>query len=99
MPEQAHELSTDSHANFVRGLIYGMAAAIAGLILYATFEIMTGLIIGYFSLAVGWMVGKAMMKGSNGQGGTPLPDYCHVACLCRRIHGGDSDLDSLRRRT
>jgi len=67
--EQAHELSTDSHANYVRGLLYGIGAAIVGLILYATFEIMTGLIIGYVSLAVGWIVGKAMMKGSNGQGG------------------------------
>jgi hypothetical protein len=42
---------------------------VAGLILYATFEIMTGIIIGYISLAVGWMVGKAMIKGSNGHGG------------------------------
>jgi len=49
--------------------IHALGAAIAGLILYAAFEIMTGLIIGYVSLAVGWMVGKAMMKGSNGHGG------------------------------
>jgi len=67
--EQAHDLSTDNHANYVRGLLFGVGAAIAGLILYAAFEIMTGLIIGYVSLAVGWMVGKAMMKGSNGHGG------------------------------
>jgi divalent metal cation (Fe/Co/Zn/Cd) transporter len=39
------------------------------LILYATFEIVTGIIIGYISLAVGWMVGTAMMKGSRGVGG------------------------------
>ncbi len=67
--EQAHDLSTDNHANYVRGLLFGVGAAVAGLILYAAFEIMTGLIIGYVSLAVGWMVGKAMMKGSNGHGG------------------------------
>ena len=46
-----------------------VGAAILGMILYATFEILTGIIIGYASLAVGWMVGKAMIKGSNGVGG------------------------------
>lgn len=63
------ELPQYSHADYVRGLLYGAGAATAGLILYAAFEIATSLIIGYVSLAVGWMVGKAMMKGSNGQGG------------------------------
>jgi hypothetical protein len=63
------ELPQYSHADYLRGLLYGVSAAIAGLILYAAFEIATSLIIGYVSLAVGWMVGKAMMKGSNGQGG------------------------------
>src|ERR1017187_1975020 len=63
------ELPRDSHADYMRALLFGIGAAIAGLILYATFEIMTGIIIGYISLAVGWMVGKAMMKGSNGHGG------------------------------
>ena len=63
------ELAKDTHAAYTRGLLYGVGAAIAGMILYATFEIMTGIIIGYLSLAVGWMVGKAMMKGSNGVGG------------------------------
>ncbi|MCU1304031.1 MAG: hypothetical protein JWQ87_4315 [Candidatus Sulfotelmatobacter sp.] len=61
--------ATDSHAVFVRALLYGIGAAIAGMILYAVFEIATGLIVGYVSLAVGWMVGTAMMKGSNGVGG------------------------------
>lgn len=63
------ELPRDSHADYMRALLFGIGAAIAGLILYAAFEIMTGIIIGYISLAVGWMVGKAMMKGSNGHGG------------------------------
>ncbi len=39
------------------------------MILYATFAIATGIIIGYISLAVGWMIGKAIMKGSGGVGG------------------------------
>jgi hypothetical protein len=62
-------LAMDTHAAFVRALLYGVGAALAGMILYAVFEIATGLIIGYVSLAVGWMVGTAMMKGSNGVGG------------------------------
>lgn len=62
-------LSTDSHAAFMRALLYGIGAAVVGMILYAVFEIATGLIIGYASLAVGWLVGTAMMKGSNGVGG------------------------------
>jgi hypothetical protein len=59
----------DTHAAFMRALLYGIGAAVAGLVLYATVEITTGIIIGYVSLAVGWMVGTAMMKGSQGVGG------------------------------
>lgn len=64
-----YEVSRDTHAAFMRALLFGVGAAIAGMILYAVFAIATGLIIGYVSLAVGWMVGKAMMKGSGGVGG------------------------------
>jgi len=63
------EVAKDNHAAYLRGLSYGIGAAILGLILYATFAIVTGIVIGYISLAVGWMVGKAIMKGSNGVGG------------------------------
>ena len=59
----------DSHAAFVRGMLFGVGAAILGLIGYAGFTIMTGLYIGYVSLAVGWLIGKAIMLGSNGLGG------------------------------
>lgn len=59
----------DSHTRYVRGLLFGIGAAILGLILYATFEIVTGLIIGYVSLAVGYIVAKAIKKGSRGAGG------------------------------
>jgi len=64
-----HELPKDSHALFIRGLIFAIGAAILGLILYATFEIATGLIIGYVSLAVGYIVGKGIKMGSQGAGG------------------------------
>jgi hypothetical protein len=63
------QLPKDSHAAFVRGLIFGVGGAILGLILYSAFGIITGLEIGYISLAVGYMVGKAMRMGSRGIGG------------------------------
>jgi uncharacterized protein (DUF983 family) len=59
----------DSHAGFVRGLLFGIGAAIVGMIFYAGFTILTGIYIGYVSLAVGWLVGKAIMFGSKGIGG------------------------------
>jgi len=59
----------DSHAAFIRGLLLGMVAALIGMVLYATFEIMSGIIIGYMSLGVGFLVGKAIMMGSKGVGG------------------------------
>jgi hypothetical protein len=59
----------DSHAAFVRGLIFGFGGFIAGLVLYAGFTILTGIEIGFVSLAVGWLVGKAIRLGSGGIGG------------------------------
>jgi hypothetical protein len=59
-----------SHAQFVRAIIFGAVAALGGLIIYAGFGILSeGWRVGYISLAVGFMVGKAMMKGSKGFGG------------------------------
>jgi hypothetical protein len=63
------QLPKDSHSAFVRGLIFGVGGAILGLILYSAFGIITGLEIGYISLAVGYIVGKAMRMGSRGVGG------------------------------
>ena len=60
---------TDSHAAFLRGLLLGIGGAIIGLVLYSTVAILTGWTIGYVALAVGWLVGKGMIKGSNGLGG------------------------------
>ena len=62
-------LPKDSHAAFVRGIMFGIGGAILGLILYSAFSIITGLIIGYVSLAVGYIVGKAILMGSKGLGG------------------------------
>jgi hypothetical protein len=59
----------DTHAAYVRSLAFGAGGALIGLILYSAFGIITGLLIGYLSLGVGYLVGKAMMMGSKGIGG------------------------------
>ena len=59
----------DSHAAFVRSILFGIGGFAAGLALYAGFVIATGISIGYLALAVGFIVGKAMLMGSNGVGG------------------------------
>ena len=68
--DQARRNATpDSHSAFMRALLFGAGAAVVGLIGYAIVGIVTGLNIGFVSLAVGYIIGKAMMKGSNGIGG------------------------------
>jgi hypothetical protein len=64
------EIAADKHAAFVRALAYGVGAAVVGLIGYALIAILLqGWVISYMSIGVGWLVGTAMMKGSNGMGG------------------------------
>lgn len=65
----ARRTPVDRHSAYARALAFGIGAALLGMILYAAFGIITGLVIGYLSLAVGYLIGKAMMKGSNGIGG------------------------------
>ena len=59
----------DSHPAFVRGICFGVGGAILGLALYAGFAVATGWIVGFVSLAVGYIVGKAVAFGSGGIGG------------------------------
>jgi hypothetical protein len=64
------DIAVDSHAAFVRALVYGIGAAVLGIIGYALVAILLqGWVISYMSIGVGWLVGTAMMKGSNGLGG------------------------------
>src|ERR1051325_10290446 len=63
------QLKPDTSTNFVRGVAFGIGGALLGLILYSAVGIITGLEIGYISLAVGYLVGRAMMMGSLGIGG------------------------------
>src|SRR6201999_3982868 len=59
----------DSHAAFSRALLFGIGGALLGFALYVFFALATGLVIGWVSLAVGFIVGKAMHLGSRGVGG------------------------------
>src|SRR5271170_4530063 len=59
----------DTHAAYVRAVTLGIGAAILGFILFAGFVIITGISLGYISLAVGYLIGKAMKMGSGGIGG------------------------------
>jgi uncharacterized protein (DUF983 family) len=63
------QIPKDSHAAFVRALLFGIAGAVVGFALYVIFALATGLVIGWVSLAVGFIVGKAMHLGSRGVGG------------------------------
>src|SRR5579862_3150958 len=62
-------IPVDQHSAFVRGIVFGIGGAIVGLIAYSTFAIVTGVVIGFAALAVGYIVAKAMMLGSRGMGG------------------------------
>jgi hypothetical protein len=63
------EIPKDTHAAYVRGILFGIGAAILGFALFAGFVIITGISLGYISLAVGFLIGKAMKLGSGGIGG------------------------------
>jgi len=63
------EVPQDSHTALVRGMLFGVGAAVVGFVIYVVFSLTTGLVIGYVSLAVGYLVGKAIVLGSRGIGG------------------------------
>jgi hypothetical protein len=63
------QMPKDSHSAFGRGVLFGVGGAILGLGIYVGFALATGLIAGFISLAVGYLVGKAIVMGSGGLGG------------------------------
>jgi hypothetical protein len=83
------ELGHDTGSAFGRAVVFGLGAAILGAILYAAFMIITNLSIGYAALAVGWMVGKAMIKGSGGITGRRYQVVAavltYLACTLARV--------------
>jgi hypothetical protein len=56
-------------SRFAVAAAYGFGAALAGGLLYWGFVKVTHIEFGLMAIAVGWLVGKAVMKGSNMRGG------------------------------
>lgn len=56
-------------SRFLLAAAYGIGASILGGILYWGFVKVTDIELGLMAIAVGWLVGKAVMKGSNQRGG------------------------------
>lgn len=62
-------LPTSPKGAFTRGLLFAAGGALVGLTLYSAVGIITGLEIGYVSVAVGYIVARAMLAGTAGVGG------------------------------
>jgi hypothetical protein len=60
------QMPDDSHSAFVRGISFGVGGALLGFGMYVGFALATGLMAGIVSLAVGYVVGKAIIMGSKG---------------------------------
>src|SRR5262245_51390182 len=63
------QLPTSRRGTFSRGLLFGVLGAVIGMALYSAVGIATGLEIGYVSVAVGYIVGRAVLMGTAGVGG------------------------------
>ena len=63
------QMPIDTQPAFLKAIVFGIGAAVLGCALYAGFTIVTSIYIGIVSLAVGWLIGKAMKAGSGGIGG------------------------------
>lgn len=58
-----------TNAELLRATLYGIAGAAAGWALYGIVSIATNMEFSLIAIACGWLVGRAMRKGSNGAGG------------------------------
>jgi hypothetical protein len=65
------QAGASDNSAFTGALLFGIGAAVVGLIGYAAFTITTHLYVGYVALGVGYIVAKAMKAGSGGLGGRP----------------------------
>jgi hypothetical protein len=69
---QSHVIEEPSTSDYTRAAVYGAGAALAGTIVYFAILALSGYEIGWIAVAVGWLVGKAVNKGSRGIGGRKL---------------------------
>jgi hypothetical protein len=63
------KITTPTNDDFLRAGAYGVLGAIAGAALWATVVTLLHARIGIVALAVGWLVGKGVRKGSRNRGG------------------------------
>ena len=61
-----------SKRDYLKAALYGIGAAVAGTAIYVAVLAISGYEIGLIAVAVGWLVGKAVQKGSRGLGGRRL---------------------------
>ena len=66
-----HGQQSAPRASLAKAFLYGGGAALAGCAIYAAVAIVLHAEIGLISILVGYMVGKAIRKGSGGLGGRP----------------------------
>jgi uncharacterized ion transporter superfamily protein YfcC len=64
LEEQMYNMS--SQQNFTRGLVLGIAAALAGAVLWAVITVTTKYQVGYMAVGVGLLVGLAIRLGGKG---------------------------------
>jgi hypothetical protein len=57
------------YARLPLAVLFGAGAALLGAIIYVGVAAITNLEVGLIAILVGWMVGKAVKKGSGGKGG------------------------------
>jgi hypothetical protein len=69
---QSHVVEEPSTSDYIRAAAYGAGAALAGTFVYFAILALSGYEIGWIAVAVGWLVGKAVHKGSRGIGGRKL---------------------------
>lgn len=58
-------------AEFTRALLFGLGGAAIGAAIYYAVLVITNLNIGLIAIAVGWLVGRGVQKGSHNRGGLP----------------------------
>lgn len=55
--------------SLARGILYGIGGGVAGAVLFYAVSALTGYQFGLIAIVVGWLVGKAVRKGSGSLGG------------------------------
>ena len=69
---QYNEGTGSGPGGFAMSIALGVGAAILGTAVYGAIMIYAGWEIGLISIAIGWLVGRGVRKGSGGRGGLPF---------------------------